>query len=110
MAIGTGGKRKSQFNTVCQGQYGVKKRPLKWSKKQDEILGRMMWKRSLPHSTTDNLRQNFWSTCYPDYMNVIVNFNRGEQSEDVRDFLSHPESLGVIEILLLPTGVIKHSQ
>ena len=24
MAIGTGGKRKSQFNTVCQGQYGVK--------------------------------------------------------------------------------------
>ena len=43
MAIGTGGKRKSQFNTVCQaGPYGVKKRPLKWSKKQYEILGRMM--------------------------------------------------------------------
>ena len=43
-------------------------------------------------------------------MNVIVSFNRGEQSEDVREFLSHPESLGIIEILLLPTGVIKHSQ
>ena len=38
MAIGTGGKRKSQFNTVCQGPHGVKKRPLKWSKKQYEIL------------------------------------------------------------------------
>ena len=25
MAIGTGGKRKSQFNTVCQGPYGAKK-------------------------------------------------------------------------------------
>lgn len=76
MAIGTGGKRKSQFNTVCQGPYGVKKRPLKWSKKQYEILGRMMWKRSLPDSTT-------W---FPDYMNVIVNFNPGGQSEDVRVF------------------------